>query len=221
MKITICGGTYEASYIVGMFKGFRGNQIIVINNDKALAKQIASKHKVQVLVSDFTKAYSLDEADVVGSDLFIALSNNDEANYVACTLAKNLYDCKKVISAVSNPNNVAVFKKLGIDYAISSSYLIGQAVKNEANLQNVFKSLSFEDDLITFVEVEVKENYEIANKALKDIPFPEYGTISAINRAPKVIIPKGKTLIQVGDKLIVVVTDNRDKDMIKFLTKTK
>lgn len=222
MKIIICGGTNQAAYIIDMFKKDKRkkNDLIIINEDPDYSKYLSNKYKVPVIVGDFTKTYILDDADLTNADLFIALSNSDTDNYVASLLAKNVYKVKKVISAVSNPNNVKVFKSLGIDSAISSSFLIGETIKNESNIEDVFKTLSIEDDMIKIIEVNVKRNFAICNKELKDLTdFPDYCTISAIFRKPHIIIPKGKTDIRTGDKLIIVGSTKDEEKIISYITK--
>ena len=222
MKIIICGGTNQAAYIIDMFKKDKRkkNDLIIINEDSDYSKYLSNKYKVPVIVGDFTKTYILDDADLTNADLFIALSNSDTDNYVASLLAKNVYKVKKVISAVSNPNNVKVFKSLGIDSAISSSFLIGETIKNESNIEDVFKTLSIEDDMIKIIEVNVKRNFAICNKELKDLTdFPDYCTISAIFRKPHIIIPKGKTDIRTGDKLIIVGSTKDEEKIISYITK--
>jgi len=223
MKIVICGGANQAAYIINMFQkdNRHHNKLIVINDDEETSETISNRFKIPVIVGDYTKAYILDDANIVGSDIFITLGHEDCDNYVACLLAKNVYRCKKVISAVSNPSNVSIFKRLGIDSAISSSFLIGQSIRNESNIEDVFKTLSIEDDKIKIIEVDVKSSYDICNKELKDIEFPEYGTISAIFRNPHIIIPKGKTDIRKDDKLIVVVSTKDEENLVNFVTLPK
>ena len=223
MKIVICGGDNQSSYIIEMFKKDkkRSNKLIVINSDQEIAQKISNKFKIPVLVGDYTKIYTLDDAQIVGSDLFITLGNKDADNYVACLLAKNVYHCKKVICALSNPSNVSIFKRLGIDSALSSAFLIGETIRNESNIEDVFKTLSIEDDMIKIIEVDIKSTYDICNKELKNIDFPDYGTISAIFRKPHIIIPKGKTDIRKDDKLIIVASTKDEENLINFVTKLK
>lgn len=221
MRIVICGGTNQAAYIIDMFRKDRKrkNSLTVISNDADYAKFLSNKYKIPVIIGDFTKSYILDDANIENADLFITLSNVDTDNYVACLLAKNVYHVKKTISAVLNPNNVKVFKRLGIDSAISSSFLIGETIKNESNIEEVFKSLSIEDDMIKIIEVNVKNNFLICNKELKDlVDFPDFCTISAIFRKPHIIIPKGKTDIRNGDKLILVGSTKDEEKIINYIT---
>lgn len=222
MKIVICGGTTQASYIIEMFKkDKKKHKIVVINDSQAEATRISEKFNIEVIVGDFTKSYTLTDAQIEDSDLFIALGDIDADNYVACMLAKNVYRCKKTISTVTNPSNVNVFKHLGVDTALSSSYLIGETIKNESNVEDVCKSLTIDNDLIKIIEVVVKSNYSICDKEIKDISWPEYATISAILRGHHIIIPKGKTIIQAGDKLIAIVATASQEGFVKFIDKLK
>ena len=223
MKTVICGGRTEASYIIKMFKNElkRNDKLIIINDDPVFAKTIADESKIPVIVNDFTKVYTLQDAEIEDADLFIAVSDNDVNNYIGCIMAKKLFKCKRTVATVKNPSNVKIFKQLGIDSTISSSYLITESIKNASNLEDAFKSLSFEDDLVKIIEITIKSNYDICNKEIKDIEFPEYGTISAINRKPHVIIPKGKTMIRENDKLIIVCQSEREEQLINFVTKNR
>lgn len=223
MKTVICSGKTQASYIIEMFKKEmkRSDELIVINESESYAKLLAEENKVPVIVRNFTKQYALQDANIKDADLFIALSDNDIDNYIGCMMAKNLFGCKRVIATCANPANVKIFKQLGIDETVSSSYLITESIKNASNLEDTFKSLTFEDDLIKIIEVAVKNTYDICNKEIKDIQFPEFGTISAINRKPRIIIPKGKTLIKENDKLIMLVKSENEQELINFITQSK
>lgn len=66
MKIVICGGTNQASYIIDMFKKDKRkkNELIIINEDADYAKYLSNKYKVPVTVGDFTKTYILDDANL-------------------------------------------------------------------------------------------------------------------------------------------------------------
>ena len=221
MKISICGGFHQTSYIIEMFKKDkrRKNKLVVINDNPTNAKILANKFNIPIVVGDFTKTYTLEEGDIVDSDLFISLSENDQDNYVACLMAKNIYNCKKVLCTVTNPSFVPIFKKLGIDIAISSSYLIGETIKNESNVEDVFKSLSIDDNLIKIIQFKVKDNHSICNQELKDIKMPDYATISAIVRNHKIIIPKGKTLILKDDNVTIVLNASYEEEFLDFIKK--
>jgi len=98
MKIVIANGTQQAEFILEMFKS-RENKIIVINSSRQLAKEITNKEHVSVIVGSPWRSFILEEADVYGADVFIALAEKDTDNYACCILAKRMFKRKKSASA--------------------------------------------------------------------------------------------------------------------------
>lgn len=217
MKIVVAGGSYEAEYIVSMLRG-KENELIVINPSKEVASGIVKRLKTPVYVGSPWRKYALEEANAYDADAFIALSNNDADNYASCLLAKTVFNTKKCVCVVSNPKNVQIYTELGIDSVISSSYLLGQSIKNESSVEDLFKTLSLENGKIVMIEAVVLSKFKIANRMLKDIRFPNYASICCIERFPEVIIPKGDTYIEPKDKLFVICKSADQRKVMAFIS---
>lgn len=212
MKVVITGGAHEADFIVNMFKKEK-HKLIVINNDPLFSQFISAQNHIEVFDGDPTKEYILGDANAKNADIIIALSAKDIDNYIVCMMAKKVFQIKKSICRVTNPKNVELFKQLGIDSVISSTYQLAQMIKNESNLENVIKTLSMEDEKIAITEILVQKKYQLSGKKIMDITFPRNMNIGCIFRDPHVIIPKGNTVINPGDKLVILSTPH-DQDMI-------
>lgn len=216
MKIVIVNGRHESDFIIKKFKKDK-HQLVVINKDKEFAEYISNNNQIPVLCEDSTKAYTLSDAGVEGADVLIALSSDDIENYVTCITAKKLFNVKRVVSLVQNPKRVDLFKQLGIDSAVCSTYLLGESVKNETIIETFTKKLSLENDKIMIAETLIGEDFKIANKQIKDIVFPPAVNISCIYRDPEVIIPNGSSTIKPGDKLIIVSRPEDQESIIDFV----
>ena len=220
MKIVVAGGNSAAEYIIRNFKS-RSNTLTIINTESEDAHQIVKDNKVPVFFGDPSKRFVLQDANVENADIFIAVGNNDADNYVACLLAKKSFGVKKCICIVQNPNNVEIFKTLGIDSVISSTQLLISSITSESSLEKLIKTMSFEDDKIVLTEVVIKSAYAIAHKHIADIAFPKEGSIACIYRNPRVIIPNGQTLIMPKDKLMFVSAPNDQQTIIDYICQTK
>mgnify|MGYP003313532591 CR=1 FL=1 len=216
MKICIGGGEETAIYIVRAFNT-PGNEISVINGDKEICNSIVKICHTPVLNSDPTKIYSFEEAGLKNYDIFIALSEKDSNNFVMCQIAKKLFNFKKTIALVNNPNNVALFKELGVDSPISSIFMLTQTIKNESNFVNIFSTTSLENEKIVLTEIIIEKNFKIANRLIKDIHLPRNVNIACIFRDPKVIVPNGNDQILPGDKLLLVSAPEIQKNLVKFV----
>lgn len=218
MRIVIAGGKHQADFLIKMFIAEK-HTLTVINKDEVFSNYISTENDIPVFQSDPSKAYALSDAAIEGSDILIALSDKDTENYVICKLAKKLFNVKKCVCIVSNPKNVRVFKKMGIDSVISSTYLLGQTVKTELNVEKWFRTLSIEDEKIVMTEIVVDEQSDIINKRLMDIVFPKNINISCVFRDPEVIIPNGHTIIKAMDKLIIISKPEEQDEIVRFIHK--
>ena len=220
MKIVIANGGNSASYIIKMFKS-RKNELIVINSSRSEADEIVKKEHVSVYVGSPFRYYVLEEAGVKDADVFVSLCEKDTDNYAACTLAKKMFDVKKVICVVNNPRNVDLFKKLGIDSVISSTYLLAQSIQSESSMESLIKTLSLDNDKVNVIEAVILPRYKIANQRIMDIDFPKYASIAAIYRNYQILIPNGQIVLKPKDVLMVVTAPINHKKLLSFIQAIK
>lgn len=128
MRVVIAGGRSRTDFLVESLVG-GGNEVVVINGDRTWCEHMSSRHGVPVVCGDATKRYVLDDADIEGSDLIIALSDSDADNLVICQMAQRYFDIERQVCTVSDPRNVVVFKKLGISSVISATYTVARLIE--------------------------------------------------------------------------------------------
>src|SRR5574344_336234 len=216
MKIVIADGGKTASFIIDMFKS-RENELVVINSSHAQAASLMKNEHISVYVGNPWRHYVLEEAGVYGADVFIALCEQDTDNFASCTMAKKLFGVKKCICVVNNPENVDLYKKLGVDSVISSTYLLAQSIKSESSVESLIKTLTLENNKIVVLEIPVLSKYRIANKRIMDIDFPKYASIAAIYRNFTVLIPNGQVAIKPKDLLLVCCAPEDQKKIFNFI----
>lgn len=216
MKIVIAGGTHEAEYIVHMFHK-RGNKLVVINPSRDEANLLLERESVRVYVGDPWKGHVIEEADAADADLFISLCDRDTDNYVTCQTAKRCFGAKRCICVVNNPNNVELYKRLGIDSVVSSTYLLGNSVQNESSVEDIIRSVAIDNNQVVMIEMKVLPKFKIAEKKIMDLDFPKYASISCIIRNSEVIIPNGQVSVHANDKLMIVCSPMDQKKITAWL----
>lgn len=221
MNIVICGGKQQADYVLSVFAYNKNNRIVVINDNELIADMISEHYGIPVLQMEPTKKYSFEIADITNFDLVISLQEKDADNFVTCKMAKEIFNIKKAICTVSNPNNVETFQKLGIDVAISDSYLLTQKIKGESDIESIFKTSSLEGDRIVITEIRIIETFWCVGMNLKELGLPKTGNITCIFRDPSVIIPRGDTTIQVNDTLVIASAPENVEDLVEFIKGNK
>ncbi len=217
MNIVVCGGRQQADYLLSVFAKKHGNRIVVINDDEKIADSISEHYDLPVIKTDPTKKYSFEIADVTNFDLVISLQSSDADNFVTCKMAKQVFHIKKAICTVSNPNNVDIFMRLGIDVAISDSYLLAQKIKGESDIESVFKTSSLEGEKIVITEIKIKDGFWCIGKDLKSLGLPKTGNITCIFRDPTVIIPRGDTVLALNDTLVIASAPENQEELVDFI----
>lgn len=217
MIVVIANGNLEANYVIDTFKEDRRNKIIVINSNKDVADYLVKHQHVSVYVGNPWRTYALEEANIYDADLFISLSDNDTDNYVSCILAKKIFNVRKCICLVKNPDNVEIYKKLGIDSVISSTYLLTQNIKTESLEGNLIRSMNLDANKIVMVEATLLSRYRICNKAIMNINFPSYANIAYIMRDGEFIIPKGNVVLKPRDTLVITCKKDDEKELTKYI----
>ena len=205
MKIVIAGGATESEFLAEMLIR-KGHTTVLINEDKNFCDLMASKFKeLMVIIGDPRNLSVLFEAEIEGFDIMISLCSEDADNLSICQMGKKMLGIEKNLCSVTNPKNVQIFAKLGVDHVVSSAYLIAEMLKNAAVLENMIQALPIEEGKIVLGEIIVSQESPAANKYVKEIKeIPEDSIISCVIRDSGIIIPKGNTMILPGDKLIML-----------------
>lgn len=221
MKIVLCGGHNEADFLIRMFRKNRRNKLVVVNEDVEECKRLSDRHNLPVYCGNPSKAYALRDAGADGADVVIALSEKDADNLVICQQAKKTFGVKKCVCIVHNPKDVEIFRQLGVDSVISSTYLVAETIERASSVENLIKTLSVEDEKIVLTELLIAEDYAVVGKAVKDLHIPVKMNISCILRKDEVLIPDGQTEIAAGDTLVLISMPEDQETLVSYLRKGK
>lgn len=107
----------------------RGDEVTLVEKDSARAEWLESQLGSIVMRGDGDEMAFLSETGVERADAVVAATGDDEDNLVALQLAKQRFNVPLTIARVNNPANVEIFKKLGVDMAISATEILLSALE--------------------------------------------------------------------------------------------
>ena len=217
MNIVVAGGREEADFLIGSLLS-KKTKLKVINSDLNYSRYLSEKHNISVLNGDSSKEYILEDADINGFDVLIALSNDDADNFVTCLIAKKKFNIKRVVCTVTNPSNVEVFKKLGINNVISSAYSVARLLEQATTLENLVNTLSAEDDAFSVSEIIISPDSVYVGKSLKEVKLPSKARITCVIHKGKMVIPTGQTTINADDKVLLLSAKECHDEAIECLS---
>ena len=163
---------------------------------------------------DGCEAATLADVGTGRADMLVAVTGEDEDNLVACQVAKYKFKVPRTIARIRNPQDEAIFKKLGIDVTVSATTIILEAIEKEMPTHLLTHLLTLSDKGLEIVEVRIPPDSATIGKSVKEIPLPE-GTKLAlvIPKDFKPHIPTPSTVIREGDQIIALTTPKLEAEL--------
>src|SRR5690606_21963983 len=182
-RIIIAGGGDIGLRLAQKLEG-RYN-VRVIERDAKRCEQLASHlERAIVLRGNGSDQDLLLEENIEDTDVFLALTNDDEANIMSSMLAKRL-GARKVMTLINNPAYVDLVQGGDIDIAISpQTTTIGSLLTHvrRGDMVNVHSLRRGAAEAIELIAHGDSRSSKVVGKALEDIDLPEGANIGAIVR---------------------------------------
>lgn len=220
MKIVIAGGKNEADFLIGSLLQ-KKHALMVINDDQGFCNYLSQRHKLPVFHGDPGKIYTLEDAGLRGYDIIIALTGYDSDNLVICQAAKKLLGIKRAVAIVSNPKNVEVFKKLGVNTAISATYMLTTIIEQASTVDVILNSVPVEHDKLILTELLLDQNCPCDYHQICEIDLPENCIVAGIFRGDKILPFSEELLLLPHDKLLILSPPSEQSRIIASITQGK
>ena len=218
MYIIIVGGG-EIGYYLSKALLDKGHEVLVIEKDSRKVGQIEEELGSICLQGNGSQVSTLEEAGARRANLLIAVTEEDEENLIASQIAKHKFNVPRTIARLDNPMNEALFKKLGIDVAISSTRLILEVIEREVSMPFLTRLSSLKGGEVEIVEVKIPPTSAKVGKQIKDLPLPEGSNIFLlIRREESLQMPMLGTVIEAGDRLMALIKPDSERALHDILT---
>jgi len=169
--------------------------------------------------ADACEVTRLAEAGVDKADVVAAVTGDDEDNLVVSLLAKQEFGVPRVVARVNNPKNEWMFNESwGVDVAVSTPHLLTALVEEAVSVGSFVRILSFEGGRARLAEVTLADTSPAADKEIVELGLPRDSTVVAVLRRDRLVVPRGDTVLRVGDEVLVLVTDDSEADVRAILT---
>ncbi|MFT7471849.1 MAG: trk system potassium uptake protein TrkA [Kiritimatiellia bacterium] len=164
-----------------------------------------------VLNGEASQRDLLIEENISDTDVFLALTNDDEANIMSSLLAKRL-GAKKVMALINNSAYVDLVQGGEIDIAISPQQAtIGKLLAHvrRGDVVNVHSLRRGAAEAMEAIAHGDEASSKVVGKAIEDIDLPEGTTIGAIVRNDEVLIAHDNTVVEPDDHVILFLVDRK------------
>ncbi len=199
------------------------HQVKIIERDYQRARQISEQlSRTVVLHGDSADEELLLEENVDTADVFVAVTNAEEANILSAMLAKRL-GARKVMALINKIAYAELVESGTIDIAISPQQITLGTLLAHVRRGDVVKVHSLRRGAAEAIEAvahgEARES-RVVGRMVEEIRLPRGATISAIVRGDEVLMAHHDTLIQADDHVILFIADRRQIDEVERLFET-
>jgi trk system potassium uptake protein TrkA len=204
--VVIFGGSDVAAETARLL-GDRGFRSRLVENDTDRARRLAEElPATTVLEEDATNRAFLEREHVGDADVVVTAMDSEERNLLGALLAKRV-GADRTVSVVEAAEYVDLFEAVGVDVAVSPRTITAEEITRFTREQPAENVAIIEDDSAEVVEVEVDEDSVLAGRSLAEAgpDLPEGAVVGAITRDGAFVTPRGDTVVDVGDHVVVLV----------------
>jgi len=207
-RIIIAGGGQIGQGLAHAIERRYGVRIIESSRQRCYELS-ESLDRTIVLAGNASDSDLLLEENIEETDVFCAVTGDDEANIMSSMLAKSL-GARKVITLINNPAYVDLIEGSEIDIAISPQQATLGSILTHIRRGDVVRVHSLRRGAAEAIEAIAhgdKRSSKVVGRAIEDIDLPLGTNIGAIVRGKDVIIAHDDVVVEADDHLILFLVD--------------
>jgi trk system potassium uptake protein TrkA len=190
----------------------------IVEVDQKRAELISGILKrTMVLNGDVLNPEILEEANILQTDTVIAVTNDDETNILASLLAKHS-GCKRAITLINTANYEPLINSLGIDVVVSPRNITVSTILQHVRRGRIHSVHTLREGFGELIEAEALETSELVGKPLSEVNLPPGVMLGAIVRDGKMICPRGSTIVQVNDRVVMFAAEEAIREVEKIFS---
>ena len=235
-RVMIAGGGNIGARVALALEG--DHEVKVIERNQARAEHVATRlQRTLVLAGEGTDENLLAQENIDEMDMFLALTNDDEDNIMAASLAKRL-GCKRVLALINRRAYADMVQGGPIDIGLSPAQVSIGSLLTFCRRGDVARVHSLRRGAAEALELVVhgdRRSSKVAGRRIEELPVIKGAHIGAVVRdtgemavvqkdgflvdekRARVIIPHHDTVIEEGDHVIVFCVRKREVPQVEKL----
>ncbi len=198
----------------------RNYHVKLVERDPARAEQIAELVDTTiVLIGDCANEDLLREEGIDETNVYCALTNDDESNILSSMLAKQM-GAERVITIINRPAYVDLVESDRIDVAVSPQQITIGALLTVIRKGHMVRVHSLRRGAAEAIEIVAhgdRGQSRVVGRAVEELDLPDNTNIAAIVRGDEVMIAHHDIVIESEDHVILFVADRNEIEVVERL----
>lgn len=217
-RIMIAGGGHIGERLAEHIQADYRVKVIEFSEKRCKALSVHLK-QTTVLHGSATDRELLISEGIEKTDVFLALTNDDETNIMASMLAKKL-GARMAVTLINNPVYVDLIQGGTIDIALSPQQSTIGALLTHVRRGDVAAVHSLRHGAAEALEAVAhgtRETSRVVGRAISELKLPTGAVVGALVRGDDVLIAHDDTVIEDGDHVIVFIADRHSLKQVEQL----
>lgn len=218
-RILILGGGNIGFFLAQEIeKAYPNVAIKIIEGNIERAEMIASHlSRTVVIHGDVLAPEIQEEAGVSITETVVAVTNDDETNILSSLLAKRS-GAMRAITLVNKASYESLIGSLGIDVAVNPRNITASTILQHVRRGRIHSVHALREGFGELIEAEALETSPLVGMPLKEVNLPKNVLLGAVVRGNDVISPRGNTVVQSGDRIVLFSAKDAVRKVEKFFS---
>ncbi|MBE0617499.1 MAG: NAD-binding protein, partial [Proteobacteria bacterium] len=197
----------------------KGFHVTTVSRDQAECTWLARRLEKAVVVHGNPSAPEvLEDAGATEAEVVLAVTDHDHDNLVIAQLAALRFRVPRVLALVNDPDNEEVFRKLGVDGTFSVTRLLAGLIEQQVDFSEITNLIPAGEGKVVISELRLEPGAPAASRALRDIALPDGALVAGLVRQGEPLVPRGSTVLEAGDRLVLVTLPAQQGRALRALT---
>ena len=195
-------------------------QVKIFDTNRERCRLIAAKLSgaSMAINADGTNLELLQSEGVADADVMICLTGDDKLNLLLALMGRHM-GVKKTIVKVDRYDYIELMEKVGVDIVLSSRVLAASEVLAFVRRGGIVSVSLLEGAKAEAIEVVVQAGARVSGKKLMDAALPRECLVCGYVRGSDTFVPNGHTVLEPGDRAIIIVKVKHSKNVLKYFQK--
>ncbi len=215
-SVMISGGGFIGMHLAASLEKL-GVGVKIVEDDPKLCSILSRNlNKPIILNASASDQELLQEENIDRMDAFVAVTKDDEENILSGLLAKKM-GCPMAISLSHKRAYSRLIYSLGVDVVINPRQLASDTILHFIRKGKVLHAISIMDEA-ELIEVEALPTSDIVTKPISELKLPKGLIILSLKRGDEIMVPRGQTVIQPGDRALIIARQDAIAKFEKMIT---